>query len=233
MRRNSVFGKLYNAKIRDISSEKERTQKKEWKKKAKKPHIHIDKSVECEIDRNTLPADAVYKYTDTVIQQDIIFKRNNTLFRIDVYYSPSEKKTYRASLPTEYTGYHGNDLKSFVLMLHNVCDVTSNKIHSLLQNEVEIEISKGALSSILLGNNDWLYQEKNDILNAGLKVSYAQVDATASRVRGVNHHTQIICNDYFSSYTTLRNRTRLDVLAAFQGIDDKNNLQLIYTTIPY
>lgn len=211
----------------NISSEKEREEKKDWKKTAKKSRIPIDNKVHCSIDKSSLPADAVYKYTDTVIGQDIIFKRNNTLYLVDVYYSPSEKKTYRAALPAEYTGYHGNGLKTFALTLHNVCDVTSNKILSLFHN-IGTEISKGSLSSILLGNVDWLSKEKNDILHAGLAVSYAQVDATGSRVHGANYYTQIICNDYFTAYTTMQNKGRLDVLAAFQGLDDKKQLQLIY-----
>jgi len=211
----------------NISSENERNEKKGWKKSARKSWIPIDNRVHCPIDKNRLPADAVYKYTDTVIGQDIIFKRNNTLYLVDIYYSPSEKKTYRAVLPAEYTGYHGNGLKTFALTLHNVGDVTSNKILSLFHS-IGTEISQGSLSSILLGDVDWLYKEKNDILHAGLDVSYAQVDATGSRVRGTNYSTQIICNDYFTAYTTLQNKGRLDVLAAFQGRNDKNHLQLIY-----
>ncbi|MBN1604408.1 MAG: transposase [Chitinispirillaceae bacterium] len=212
---------------RNISSEKERNKKKKWKKNAKKSQIPVDETVHCPIDKSGLPPDAVFKYTDTVIGQDIIFKRNNTLYLVDVYYSPSEKKTYRAPLPAGYTGYHGNGLKGFALTLHNVCDVTSNKILDLFHS-IGCELSKGSLSSILLGNTDWLYNEKSDILRAGLSVSYAQVDATGSRVRGANYHTQIICNEYFTSYTTLQNKSRLDVLAAFQGLHDKNLLQLTY-----
>jgi regulator of replication initiation timing len=214
-------------KRQNISSDKERSRKKPWKKQAKKKDIPIDEEVECQIDTSTLPPDAVFKYYDSVIQQDIEFKRKNTLFKIEVYYSPTENKTYRAILPPEYTGYHANGLKSFLLTLHNVCDVTTQKILDFTHS-TGIQISKGALSSILLGNTEWLFQEKQDIQKAGLAVSYAQTDATASRVRGINYNTQIICNDFFTSYTTLRNRTRLDVLAAFQGLDDRNNLQLIY-----
>lgn len=211
----------------DFSSEKERSGKKKWKKHAKKKDIPIDNVVRCPIDKSTLPPDAIFKYRDSVIQQDIVFKRKNTLFEIDVYYSPSENKTYRATIAPEYSGYHGNGLKSFALTLYNVCDVTSNKILGLMQN-AGIEISAGALSSILLGNNEWLFQEKDDILRAGLDVSYVQADATASRMRGINYHTQIICNDYFTSYTTLKNKSRLAVLAAFQGLSCKDELHLIY-----
>ncbi|MGD9202470.1 MAG: transposase [Chitinispirillia bacterium] len=214
-------------KSRDISSEKERKRRKRWKKKAKKLNIPIDDTVACKMNKEDLPSDAVFKYRDEVIGQDVIFHRKNTLYLVDVYYSPSEKKTYRAALPDEYNGYHGTGIQSFALTLHNVCDVTSNKILSLLHC-IGIEISKGSLSNLLLGNTPWLFEEKNAILHAGLDVSYAQVDATSSRVCGQNYHTQIICNDFFTFYTTLKNKSRLDVLAAFQGLHDKNQLQVLY-----
>jgi len=214
-------------KRQDISSDKERSRKKKWKKQAKKKDIPIDKEVQCPIDTSTLPPDAKFKYYDSVIQQDIVFERKNTLFKIAVYYSPSKNKTYRAALPPEYNGYHGNGLKSFIVTLHNVCDVTFRKILDFIHS-TKIQMSQGALSSILLDNSEWLFQEKQDILRAGLVVSYAQADATASRFFGRNYNTQIICNEYFTSYTTLQNRTRLDILSAFQGLDDRNNLQLIY-----
>jgi hypothetical protein len=135
-------------KPKDISSERERKKSKKWKKKAKKRHMTIDHTVDCKMNKEDLPSDAIFKYRDEVIEQDIVFERKNTLYLVDVYYSPSEKKTYRAPLPDEYTGYHGNGIKSFALTLHNVCDVTSNKILSLFHS-IGIETSKGSLSNIL------------------------------------------------------------------------------------
>ena len=67
--------------------------------------MRIDHTVEYKINRNTLPSDEVFKYRDEVIGQDIVFERENTLYLVGVYYSPSEKKTYRAPLPVEYSSY--------------------------------------------------------------------------------------------------------------------------------
>ncbi len=214
-------------KSKDISSEKERKKRKRWKKQAKKPIIKINETINCKLNKAELPPDAVFKYRDRVIGQDIIFERKNTLYLVDVYYSPSEKKTYRAPLPDQYSGYHGNRLKSFALTLYNLCDVTSNKILGLFRS-IGIEISSGSLSNILLGNTKWLFEEKKAILKAGLEASYSQIDATGSRVRGRNYYTQIICNDFFTFYTTLSGKSRMDVIAAFQGLSNKNQLQLIY-----
>jgi len=198
-----------------------------WGKSPKKPIIPIDKIQISQIDKNTLPPDAVFKGYDELIQQDIIFKRENTLFKLETYYSPSKNKTYRAPIPEGYSGYHADGLKSFALMLKNVCDVTSNKL-LLLVRSTGIAISDGALSNILLGYQEKLLPEKNAILKAGLTVSYGQIDGTAARVRGSNHSTQIICNNLFTSFTTLPTKSTLDILAAFQGEHSKGQLHMLY-----
>src|SRR5208283_902948 len=61
----------------DISSQTHSEEKKDWLKKSKKTIIPIDQKITCPIDRGTLPADARFKGYETVIGQDIIFKRNN------------------------------------------------------------------------------------------------------------------------------------------------------------
>lgn len=216
-----------NNKNKDTSTGGKDKKKKKWDKSPKKPHIPIDKTEISEFNKSDLPPDAIFKGYDEVIQQDIIFKRENTLFKLAVYYSPSENKTYRAPVPEAYTGYHGDGLKSFALMLKNVCDVTSNKLLLLIRN-TGIEISTGALSNILLGFQQPLLLEKNAILQAGLTVSYGQIDGTGARVCGNNHYTQIICNDFFTSFTTLTTKSALDILAAFQGESGKEQLSMLY-----
>ena len=63
-------------KSKEISSERERRNGK----KAKKLNMSIDHTVECKINRNTFPSDAVFKYRDEVIGQDIVFERKNTRY---------------------------------------------------------------------------------------------------------------------------------------------------------
>jgi len=150
-------------KAKDISSERHIKAKNKGikNKEAKKKNISIDKKELCEIDRSTLPSDAVFKGYETLIQQDLVFNRINTEFQIELWYSPSENKTYR-SHPANYTGYFGNNLKAFVLMMHNFADVTHSKLLGLLRG-MDIEISSGSLQNILSENKETWIKEKQDI----------------------------------------------------------------------
>ncbi len=212
---------------KDISAGGMEKRKTNWSKQAKKPIIPIDHTEICQLDKSELPHDAEFKYYDDVMSQGIIFERKNILYKAAVYYSPLEKKTYRAPLPDEYTGYFNSELKSFILLMYNVCDVTSKKLLTLLHSK-GIEISAGSLSNILLSNLSWLEEEKNAILKAGLSLYYSQTDITGARVCGRNHYVHIITNPLFTFYSTLRGKSLLDVLAAFQGLANKTELQLLY-----
>ena len=173
-------------KSKDISSERytKSTDKGREKKKGKKKNILIDKKETCKIDKSILPTDAVFKGYDTLIQQDIVFKRENTEFQIELWYSPSKNKTYR-SHPDNYTGYFGNNLKTFALMMHNFADVTHSKLLGLLRG-MDIEISSGSLQNILSENKETWIKEKQDIIKSGLQGDYTQTDTTRSKSsRGV------------------------------------------------
>lgn len=211
----------------NISSNGKEKERKEHKKQAKKENIKVDKTEHVEIESDQLPPDAEFKYWDDVITQDIVFERRNILYKVAVFYSPSQKKTYRARLP-EGKGYHSDELKSFILLLNKVCDVTSKKILTMLQS-MGFEVSSGSLSSILLEHTDLAVAEKTAIIKAGLSHSYSQTDITGARVAGKNHYTHIITNKHFTSYTTLAGKSTLDVLTAFQALSDKSGLGLVYT----
>ena len=203
----------------DLSSDKERKEKKSWKKTGKKNIIKIDRTVKCSVDKNILPLDAQFKGHDRVVGQHIIFKRENTEYLVELYYSPSENKTYRGKLPDEYSGYFSKGLKSFTLLAHHCLDITRNKLLNLYES-IGIEMSQGSLTNILKEDAQKWADEKNDLLRAGLLGSggVAQTDITGARVNGQNHYTHIICGKNFTVYSTLPGKSRQDVLRAFQGI---------------
>jgi hypothetical protein len=62
------------------SSEKERQQTRERHKKSKKASIVIHREEVAKIDRESLPADAIFKGHEEVIIQDIIFRAENVRF---------------------------------------------------------------------------------------------------------------------------------------------------------
>jgi len=197
------------------------------KKKSKKAKLVIDQVVNCKIDTSQLPLDATLHHYDKLIQQDIIFKRQNTLFRIPVYYSKSKKSTYRGILPKEYHGQFGKRLESFVQLFHHYCDVTQSRLNALLKN-IGIQISSGKICSILLTNGATMEQEaKRILLNGLLEVPYVQMDGTKSKEFGQNKTTQIICTEHYTVYQTMSSKCRAHVIGALQARRG-NDVPLLY-----
>lgn len=210
----------------NISSKGKEKKRKIHKKKAKKINIPVDKTEVITINKSELPSDAILKYYDELITQDVVFKRENILYKVAVYYSASEKKTYRSKLPTGKS-YFSDNLKSFIICQSKVCDVTSQKILIMLRS-LGIEISTGSLSNILLEFTDLAQSQKDLILKAGLSCTYTQTDITGDRFKGKNYYTHIITNDLFTTFTTLSGKSTLDVLAAYQGLTQTSQLGLLY-----
>jgi regulator of replication initiation timing len=139
-------------KYSDISTKGREKKPKKQKRKSKKNIIKIDDEKILNIEKKYLPEDAEFKFWDEVITQNIILKRENILYKVAVFYSKSERKTYRAKLP-EGRSYHSDGITNFAILLNKVCDVTSEKILMLYKN-MGIEISTGSLSKILLSHTD-------------------------------------------------------------------------------
>jgi hypothetical protein len=214
---------------RDISTQGKEREKKKHIKQAKKEHIQIHQTIEVLIDKQALPQDAKLKYWDDVITQDIVFEVKNTCYKLAVYYSTSLGKTFRAKAP-DGASYHSKNLQSFIITLNKVLDVTESKILTLLKS-IGVKISTGSISNILLKYTDIAQLEKQEILKAGLASSYVQTDITGARVCGKNKYSNIITNPLFTSYTTTSGKSHLDVLAAFQGLDTKEKLNLRYDAL--
>ena len=199
----------------DISSTAHTGKKKKWKKGSKKDIIKIDKTVICSVDKEHLPPDVQFKGYDRRVSQNIVFKRENIEYLLELYYSPSENKTYHGELPKD-SGYFSNDLKALSVLMHNFLDVSRNKLLRLYES-MGVEMSPGSLNNILQDKAQMWIDEKNELLRAGLSGAVAQTDITGARVRGKNHYTHIICGEYFTVYNTLAGKSRRDVLMAFAG----------------
>ncbi|MFZ2070072.1 MAG: transposase [Halobacteriota archaeon] len=207
----------------DISSEEERKNKnisKKKKSKAKKHKIKIDRVEVCKVDKSILPDDAEFKGYENVVVQEIIIKTENVEYKKEIYYSPSQHKTYMGKLPPEIEGEFGPGVKSLVCTLKHVANVSEPKIHEFLDN-FRIFISPASISRTLTKNNELFHQEKADIFLAGLlSTDYQQIDDTSSRVRGENHYAQIVCNPYYTAYFTTPHKDRLTVLDTLRGDPD-------------
>jgi hypothetical protein len=164
-----------------------------------------------------LPEDAIFKDYDPVVVQDIIITTKNTLYMKEVYYSPSQHKTYTGELPKGVEGEFGHGVKSLIITLKHASNVSEPKIHEFLEN-MGIHISPATISRILTKNNELFHQEKADIFRAGLESTiYQQIDDTGAKVKGQNHYVQIICNPFYTAYFTIPHKDRLSILDILQG----------------
>ena len=213
--------KRNNSKGENISSEKERRNrepKKPGKSKNKKANLEIHKTIPCPVDKSELPADAVPNGHADVIVQDIEIKAVNIKFRREIYYSPSEKKTYSGKLPDGWSGDFSPGVKALILSLHHDSKLTLPTITTFL-NTFGVLISESTISNILIKESyEMLCAEKLEIVNAGLKSSdFQHTDDTGSRVNGINYHTHILCNELYTAYFTEEKKDRLTVIKILSG----------------
>ncbi len=230
----------------DHSSEKRRRKLREKKRQKAQDRrsfkdLPIHETIECPVDPATLPPDAVRLDDEIVVVQDIEIKPKNTKFQRQVFYSTAKKQYYRGPLPAGYD--HGDfsaNLRSLILSLKYCGNMSEPKIGEFLEN-FDVQVSSGSLSRILTNTASEFEQEYQDVLIAGLtSTSYQQTDDTSARVKGQFWHTHILCNPFYTLYSTRRHKDRLDVLKVLQNADElqfrfgQETLELLRTefTIP-
>ena len=113
----------------------------------------IDQVEVLKVDEHLLPDDAQFKGYEEVIVQDIAFLTHNVKFRKETYYSPTNKKTYLATLPPGYSGQFGPAVKAWILTLYYADGMSQPKILDLLHT-AGMSISAGQLSNLLIKNQE-------------------------------------------------------------------------------
>ena len=200
-----------------LSSEQERRVSKPRHKANKHAQIMIDRIEVLKVDEHLLPDDAQFKGYDEVIVQDIAFRTHNVRFRKEKYYSPSQKKTYLATLPTGYSGQFGPAVKAWVLTLYYADGMSEPKILDLLHT-VGMSISAGQLSGMLIKNQEPFHVESAAVRKAGLASSpWQHLDSTGTTVHGHQQQCHILCNPVYTAYSTLPTKDRMTLLRVLQG----------------
>ena len=210
-----------STKSGDISSEKRRkNSEKRKRRKGRSKMVEVDRTQRCPIDQESLPEDAKYKGTETVVIQDVIFRRDNVAFEREKYWSPSEGKTYYGPLPSGYDGYRfGPGVRSLVLMLYYATGTSEPKILELLDH-VGVQMSAGELSRLLIHDLDQFHEEKDEVHRAGLESSpWHGLDDTGQRVNGVNQYCHVLGNPLYAIYRTMPRKDRPTVLAVLRGTE--------------
>lgn len=199
----------------DISSENERKElnsRKTRNSTSRKDKIEIHNTEICRVDKSILPEDAVSKGYSCVTIRDIIVKPWNTNYKREVFYSPSEGKTYSGELPDGIKGEFGPGLRTHIITLYHVANVSEPKISEIMEN-MGVLISKATISRILTDDNDLFHKEKSELFLSGLNsTTYQQIDDTSARVNGNNWYTQILCNPYYAAYFTVPHKDRETIL---------------------
>jgi hypothetical protein len=207
----------------DHSSEKQRKSSKKRKANDRRSFkdLTIHDTVECPVDPDTLPLDAVRLQDEIVVVQDIEIKPKNTQFQRQVFYSASQKKYYRGLLPAGYD--HGDfsaNLRALIVSLKYCGNMSEPKIGEFLDN-FNVQVSAGSLSNILTKSAKLFEQEYDDLLIAGLSSTpYQQTDDTSARVKGEFWNTHILCNPFYTFYSTRPGKDRLTVLKVLQNTDE-------------
>lgn len=183
--------------------------------------LPIHETIECPVDPQTLPPDAVRIADEVVVVQDIEIKPKNTQFQRHVYYSAAEETYYRGPLPKGYDqGDFSANLRALILALKYCGNMSEPKIGEFLQN-FDVHVSAGSLSNILTNTAGDFEQDYQDVLVAGLSsTAYQQTDDTSARVKGQFWHTHILCNPFYTLYSTRPSKDRLAVLGVLQNTDE-------------
>ncbi len=200
-----------------LSSEKERRVSKPHHKTNKQAQIRIDRVEVVKVQQEHLPADAQFKGYEEVLVQDIEFRSENIRFRKEKYYSPSQKRTYLAALPTGYSGQFGPGVRAWVLTLYYADGMSEPKILDFLRT-VGMSISAGQLSDLLIKDQEPFHAESVAVVKAGLASSpWQHLDSTGTRVNGKNEQCHILCNPLYTAYRTLPAKDRMTLLRVLAG----------------
>jgi hypothetical protein len=201
----------------DYSSEQERRQPKAWQKRPKLERLTITHTETLRVDRANLPADAEFKGTEWVTVQELVLQPRVIHFEQEVWYSPSQRKTYRPTRPAGFEGEFGPGIKALGLTLHYGANVTQPKLLEFFRN-AGIELSDGWLANLLSRDAADFAAEATAVERAGLASSpWQHSDTSGTRVDGEAWHCHVLGNPLYTAYHTLPKKDRLAVLAALRG----------------
>src|SRR5437867_9491034 len=202
----------------DYSSEQERRPApKSWQKRGKQDRLRIDRTERVVVDPATLPADAELKGYERVVVQDLVLRTDTVAFELAVWYSPSERRSYRARRPAGYDGAFGPHLRTLVLTLAYGGGMSERKILELVAG-TGIVLSAGTVSNLLTEGRVAFETEAREVLEAGLESSpYQHIDDTSTRVNGEAQYCQILCNALYTAYQTTPGKDRRTVIEVLRG----------------
>jgi len=164
-----------------------------------------------------IPEGSTFKGYENYTVQGLIFKSHNILYRRERWQTP-DGKSIVAPLPHDVQtldgGHFNGDLISYVIFQYHHAHVTQPLILEELL-EIGIDISSGQINRIITENHDRFHHEKDEILDAGLKVSgHLNVDDTSARHQGKNGYCTHIGNELFAWFQSTASKSRINFYSA-------------------
>jgi hypothetical protein len=168
------------------------------------------------ISPNNIPDGSIFKGYELYNVQDIRIESVEIQFRLAVYLT-SDGSRIRGELPVEYQqGHFGAELITYCLSQYYQCHVTEPLLLQHLY-EMGIDISAAQLSNILIQDKESFQQEKEEILESGLKHSqFVNVDDTGSRHDGKNGYCTALGSPLFSYFQSTDSKSRINFLKILQ-----------------
>jgi hypothetical protein len=186
------------------------------------PEISIDREEICLVDTELLPEDAEFKGYKPKVVQDAIIKTDNVLFNREIFWSPSQQKTYIGEVPAGYEGDFGPNIKSQILSFKYINNMSIPKIKEFYEN-ISILISESYISNCLTKKLDVFHREKSELYEASLEFgAWQQIDDTGSRVNGQNCYTHIVCNDLCTVFFTTAKKNRLTIIDILRNFESRS-----------
>jgi hypothetical protein len=149
--------------------------------------------------------------------QDLILRTDNVQFELEVWYSPSQRRSYRASLPAGYEGEFGPGIKTFALELTYGANVSQGKLLEVVR-QANVQMSSGWLATFLSGVPDELAAEARAAEQAGLAgCGWEHSDTTGTPVGDQDWWCHVLGNPLFTAYHTLPTQDRLAVMTVVGG----------------
>jgi regulator of replication initiation timing len=213
----------------DHSSEQARRRRKKRTRRSKVKRIQIDREQKLKLDRTQLPEDAEFKGYVPVVVQDVRLTTDNIRFLKEKRYSPSQKQTYLAKLPSGYEGEFGPGVHALVRVLYHAVNTSEPKIVEFFEH-IGMHISSGQVSNLLIKNQDRFHAEKDAVYEAGLRSSpWQHIDETGTRVNGVNQYCHVVCSPLYTAYITTAKKNRLTVIDVLTNLRPRAYLLLTKT----
>ena len=185
----------------------------EKRKKTAELVIHEEIHVAAE----NVPQGSIRKGYNEFVVQTIKIETRNIRYLLERWQTPDGKYLV-ATLPKELGSSHfGPELIRYILYLHYQDHVTRPLILEHLL-ELGVDISSGQIDAILTIDKDQFHDEKDEILEVGLRNSKEiGVDDTIARHAGKNGFCTQIGSEFFTWFKSTDSKSRINFLQLLRG----------------